>query len=225
MSVSSSLAAALAHEVRNPLLSIKGAAQLLAQAVGPEDRTLAELIVTEANRIDQLIATLDPLTPTPTQSTEALNVHEIMEHARLSVRSFAPHIHTATRYDPSLPTTRGNREALMQAMLNLVRNAAEALAEHPAPNLTFATRYLAGERMLRPDGQPLTLALSLTDNGPGVEPSLVPRLFTPFNSGKPGGKGLGLAITAKIIEEHGGLIAYESPAGGGARFSVYLPVG
>jgi two-component system nitrogen regulation sensor histidine kinase GlnL len=282
MGVSSSLAASLAHEIRNPLLSIKGAAQLLEQVVSEEDKSLAALIITEASRIEKLIATMDPLTPNPSHEMLPLNIHEVTEYVRLAASSFAPAVRILTHYDPSLPEIRGVREALIQALMNLVKNAVEAvlqqveavkvsdggaaggalspcgrglgegagsstessphappsnlppqggkaspaapLAPNCHPTLTLTTRYLAGERMQRPDGARLNLQISVTDNGPGVAADVVPRLFTPFNSSKPEGKGLGLAITAKIIEEHGGLIAYDAPAEGGARFSIYLPV-
>jgi two-component system nitrogen regulation sensor histidine kinase GlnL len=223
-SLSASLAASLAHEIRNPLLSIKGAAQLLEELVGAEDKSLAQLIVTEAGRIEQLVATMDPLTPDPASVNEALNIHEITEYARLAARSFALGVTITTQYDPSLPPVRGAREALIQALINLLKNATEAVAGHPAPVITLTTRYLMGEHMQRPDGRKLQLALSVADNGPGVAPDMVSRLFTPFSSGKSGGKGLGLAIVARIVEEHGGLIAYDAPAHGGARFTLYLPV-
>ena len=261
MGVSASMAASLAHEIRNPLLSIKGAAQLLEGAVGAEDKTLAQLIITEANRIEQLVATLDPLTPDPSHVAESLNIHEVTEYVRLAARSFADGVTIATDYDPSLPPVRGVRAPLIQALMNLVKNAVEAVGTsagagaplpagevgfaqtplkrlaanpgegalerthgRPHPTITLTTRYLAGERMMRPDGAKLTIQVSVTDNGPGVAAEVVPRLFTPFSGTKEGGKGLGLAITAKIIEEHGGLIAYDAPDAGGARFSIYLPV-
>lgn len=234
--MSSSLAAALAHEIRNPLLSIKGAAQLLEQVVSEDDKTLAQLIVTEVARIEKLIATMDPLTPNPSQVSELLNIHEVTEYARQVASPFAGSVQIVAQYDPSLPEVRGQREALIQALVNLLKNAVEAVASRPSPvasvsettslpTVTIATRYLVGERMQRPDGKKLNIQVSVADNGPGVPEALVPRLFTPFSSGKEGGKGLGLAIVAKIIEEHGGLIAYDAPDAGGARFSIYLPVG
>lgn len=223
-SVSASLAAALAHEIRNPLLAIKGAAQLLEQVVGTEDQSLAQLIIAETTRIEQLVATMDPLTPNPAQVSEPLNIHEITEYVRLAARSFAPNIPIIAHYDPSLPPIRGVREALIQALMNLVKNAVEALAETTQPSITLTTRYLAGERMQRADGTRLNIQVSITDNGTGVAEAVVPRLFTPFSSNKAHGKGLGLAIVAKIIEEHGGLVAYTAPTAGGARFSMYLPV-
>ncbi len=223
-SLSASLAASLAHEIRNPLLSIKGAAQLLEQVVSADDQALAQLIIKEAQRIEQLVATLDPLTPDPSQIAEVINIHEVTEYARLAAKSFAGKIVLTPQYDPSLPEVKVVRDALIQALINLVKNAVEAVAEMPEPTITLSTRYLAGERMQRPDGTKLTIQVSVTDNGPGVAADVVPRLFTPFNSSKPEGKGLGLAIVAKLVEEQGGLIAYDVPESGGARFSIYLPV-
>lgn len=223
-SLSASLAASLAHEIRNPLLSIKGAAQLLEQVVEGDDKTLANLIISEAARIEQLVATLDPLTPNPAQVSTVMNIHEVTEYVRTAARSFAPEITIRTQYDPSLPEVRVVREALVQALINLVKNAVEAVVGMPAPSITLSTRYLIGERMQRTGGEKLPIELSVTDNGAGVAPDVVGRLFTPFSSTKENGKGLGLAIVAKIVEEHGGLIAYDAPASDGARFSIYLPV-
>lgn len=223
-SLSASLAASLAHEIRNPLLSIKGAAQLLEQAVSEDDKTLATLIISEAQRIEKLIATLDPLTPNPSQVVEALNIHEVTEYVREVARGFAGDVKIIAQYDPSLPEVRGVREALIQALINLVKNSVEALQGTKGASITLATRYLLGERMQRPDGKKLNIEVSVTDNGPGVPADVVPRLFTPFSSSKIEGKGLGLAIVAKIVEEHGGLIAYDAPEAGGAKFSIYLPV-
>ena len=223
-SLSASLAASLAHEIRNPLLSIKGAAQLLEQAVSEDDKSLAALIITEAQRIEKLIATLDPLTPDPSQVSEDLNIHEVTEYARLAASGFAGNVQLTAQYDPSLPPVRGVRESLIQALINLIKNSLEAVQDSPAPRVTITTRYLVGEHMQRPDGRKLHLEVSVSDNGPGVAADVVPRLFTPFSSTKEGGTGLGLAIVAKIVEEHGGLIAHDAPAEGGARFSIYLPL-
>ncbi|MFZ4541813.1 MAG: two-component system sensor histidine kinase NtrB [Rickettsiales bacterium] len=233
--LSASLAASLAHEIRNPLLSIRGAAQLLAQVVGDEDKTLAQLIITEAARIEQLVATMDPLTPNPSQISEALNIHEVTEYVRRAASSFAGDVQISTQYDPSLPQVYVVREALIQALINLVKNSVEALKPSPAggegtlaapfvPTVIIGTKYLVGERMQRPDGNKLNIQVTVTDNGPGIAEDVVPRLFTPFSSTKEHGKGLGLAIVAKIVEEHGGLIAYDAPDKGGARFTLYLPV-
>jgi len=221
--LSAQLAASLAHEIRNPLLSIKGAAQLLEKSSNEEDKVLATLIINEAKRIEQLVATLDPLTPNPAQHMEALNIHEITEYVRLAAEaSFGAHVKFVTQYDPSLPPVRGVREQLIQALVNLVKNAAEAVKQVEHPTITISTRFLIGERMQRVGGRKLTIQVKIEDNGKGVPASIAPRLFTPFNSGNEG-KGLGLAIVAKIIEEHEGLVACESPAESPAIFSLYLP--
>jgi two-component system, NtrC family, nitrogen regulation sensor histidine kinase GlnL len=222
--LSSTLAASLAHEIRNPLLSIKGAAQLLEQVVEGDDKSLAQLIINEAARIENLIATMDPLTPNPSQVAIAMNIHEVTEYARVAASSFAGSVNIMTHYDPSLPDVAVVREPLIQALINLIKNSVEALSQTKNPQVIIATRYLIGEHMQRPDGGKLPIQLSIIDNGSGVAADVVPRLFTPFSSSKENGKGLGLAIVAKIIEEHGGLIAYDAPPDGGARFSIYLPV-
>lgn len=222
--LSAQLAASLAHEIRNPLLSIRGAAQLLEQSASDEDKPLAQLVMQEASRIEQLIARLDPLTPDPDQKKEALNIHEIAEYVRLAASaSFASHVQFTTRYDPSLPDVLGVRPALVQAMMNLVKNAAEAVQHVREPHITLRTRYVLGERMQRVGGKKLPIHVSIEDNGAGIPADLAARLFTPFSSTKPEGKGLGLAIVARIIEEHGGIVACESAANEPAIFSLYLP--
>lgn len=222
--LSAQMAATLAHEIRNPLLAIRGAAQLLAQAAQVEDKPLAELIVAETRRIDQLIATLDPLTPDPQHAKDRLNIHEITEYVRLAARSLDGSVQFVTDYDPSLPEVAVGREALIQALLNVVKNASEAVRGTPNARVTMTTRYLVGERLQRAGGgRKLPIVISVTDNGPGVAESVIPRLFTPFTTDKADGKGLGLAIAAKIVEEHEGLIAHDRPAAGGARFTFYLP--
>ncbi|MFZ4125461.1 MAG: two-component system sensor histidine kinase NtrB [Rickettsiales bacterium] len=221
--LSAQLAASLAHEIRNPLLSIKGAAQLLEQSANDEDKTLAQLIINEAKRIEQLVATLDPLTPNPTQKMEPLNIHEITEYVRLAAEaSFGAQVKFATQYDPSIPEIRGVKEQLIQALMNLVKNACEAVEKSETPTVTIRTRYMLGERMQRVGGRKLPIQVTIEDNGVGVPAAIAPRLFTPFNSGRDG-KGLGLAIVAKIIEEHEGLVACESAPDSPAIFSLYLP--
>lgn len=221
--LSAQLAASLAHEIRNPLLSIKGAAQLLEQSASEEDKTLAKLIVDEAKRIEQLVARLDPLTPNPAQHMAPLNIHEITEYVRLAAEaSFGAGVRFTTQYDPSLPEVRGVKEPLIQALMNLVKNACEAVKNADTPSVTIRTRYMLGERMQRVGGRKLPIQVTIEDNGSGVPAAIAPRLFTPFTSGGEG-KGLGLAIVAKIIEEHEGLVACESPVGKPAIFSLYLP--
>lgn len=222
--LSAELAATLAHEIRNPLLSIRGAAQLLAGSVGADDTPLTTLIIQEVARIDQLIATMDPLSVTPPAAIAAINIHEALEHARLAaIAAFGPTITYQQQYDPSLPPIAANHDALVQALTNLLKNAAEAVETVETPRITLTTRYTLGETRRNAQGKPLPIAVSIADNGAGVPPRLEERLFAPFVTTKVQGKGLGLSIVARILEEHGGLVAHDRPKEGGARFTLYLP--
>lgn len=223
--ISSTMAAMLAHEIRNPLLSIRGAAQLLATTAAQDDVPLAQLIVDEVARIDQLIATLDPLAPAPKQSQQKLNVHELLGHAQLAVKAAMPQpVSFDVQYDPSLPEILGERDQLVQALVNLLKNAAEASELVAMPKITLATRYVLGDARRNAAGARLPIAISVSDNGRGVPPAFVPNLFAPFATTKTSGRGLGLAITARIAEEHGGLVVHDVPDAGGARFTLYLPI-
>ena len=224
-SLSSTMAAMLAHEIRNPLLSIKGAAQLLGSTASADDVPLATLIVNEVARIDQLIATLDPLAEAPKKTTEPLNVHELLGHAQMAVKAALPQPVTFdTLYDPSLPEVTGNRDQLVQALVNLMKNAAEAAEFVAMPKITLTTRYVLADARRSASGVRLPLAIAVTDNGRGVPPAFVPNLFAPFATTKTSGRGLGLAITARIAEAHGGVVVHDMPEQGGARFTLYLPI-
>ena len=221
--LSATMAAMLAHEIRNPLLAIKGAAQLLTSAVTQEDQTLCTLIIKEVDRLEQLIATLDPLSTAPAKQSIALNIHEVLEHARQAIAAAFPAITFVLDYDPSLPDINGDRSALVQALLNLVKNAAEAVIPHAQPTITISTRYVMGESRRNTEGKNLPVAITIADNGSGIDPVLRDRLFAPFTTSKTGGKGLGLAVVARIAEEHKGLVVHEPSLNGGARFTLYLP--
>lgn len=222
--LSAELAAMLAHEIRNPLLSIRGAAQLLSGSVGVEDAPLTTLIINEVARIDQLISTMDPLSVTPPKAIGPINIHEALEHARMAaVAAFGPNISYQQQYDPSLPPIAANHDALVQALANLLKNAAEAVENAAEPSITLTTRYTLGETRRNATGTPLPIAVSVADNGLGVPARLEERLFAPFVTTKVNGKGLGLSIVARIVEEHGGLVAHDRPKEGGARFTLYLP--
>lgn len=224
-SVSATMAAMLAHEIRNPLLSIKGAAQLLGGTASVEDAPLAQLIVDEVARIDQLITMLDPLAEAPQQTMEPLNVHELLGHAQLAVKAaMAQPVQFEIFYDPSLPEVAGTRDQLVQALVNLMKNAAEAAELVAMPKVTLTTRYVLGEAQRNAQGVRLPIAISIGDNGRGVPPAFVPNLFAPFATTKTTGRGLGLAITARIAEEHGGMVLHDAPEQGGARFTLYLPI-
>lgn len=207
------MAAMLAHEVKNPLSGIRGAAQLLEQDAEPQDRELTRLICDEADRIVALVDGMEmfsdqgPLDPSP------VNIHEVLDHVCMLAKSgFASHVSFKESYDPSLPPVAGNRDLLVQVFLNLIKNASEAVPRENG-EVRLETRYQQGVRLKLPgsgEHVDLPLVVSIVDNGGGVPEDLRPHLFEPFVTSKPGGKGLGLAAVAKIVGDLGGVIELES---------------
>jgi two-component system nitrogen regulation sensor histidine kinase GlnL len=209
------LAAMLAHEIKNPLSGIRGAAQLLEQSVGDEDRSLTRLICDEADRIVKLVDRMEVFTDQRPIEREPVNVHAVLEHVkRLAQSGFAHHIKFVEEYDPSLPPVLANRDQLIQVFLNLVKNAAEAIGEEAADGeICLSSSFRPGVRLAVPGSKTrvaLPLEFCVRDNGPGVPEDLLPHLFDPFVTTKPSGSGLGLALAAKIIGDHGGIIECES---------------
>ncbi len=225
------MAEMLAHEVKNPLSGIRGAAQLLENTVGEADRELAILIREEADRIRALVDRMGMFGETPV-TRDAVNIHRVLEHVRrLAQTGFAAHLRINESYDPSLPPVWGNRDQLVQVLLNLVKNAAEAITEasasiHGAGEITLMTAYQHGKRMAVPGESRrvhLPLAITVRDTGPGIPPAMRDTLFDPFVTSKATGTGLGLALVAKIVGEHGGLMEVESHPGR-TDFRLFLPV-
>jgi two-component system nitrogen regulation sensor histidine kinase GlnL len=209
------LAAMLAHEIKNPLSGIRGAAQLLEQSVGDEDRSLTRLICDEADRIVKLVDRMEVFTDQRPIEREPVNVHAVLDHVkRLTHSGFARHIKFVEDYDPSLPPVFVNRDQLIQVFLNLVKNAAEAIGEEAADGeICLSSSFRPGVRLAVPGSKTrvaLPLEFCVRDNGPGVPEDLLPHLFDPFVTTKPSGSGLGLALAAKIIGDHGGIIECES---------------
>ena len=207
------MAAVLAHEIKNPLSGIRGAAQLLEQNTNASDRKLTELICDEADRICALVDRMEVFSEKKGFEREPVNIHRVLEHVRrLGESGFARNIRFIENYDPSLPPVHGNRDQLIQVFLNLVKNAAEA-APKKGGEISLSTAYQHGVRMAVPGSSTrmdLPLMVSVQDNGSGIAEDLHSCLFDPFVTTKSGGSGLGLALVAKIINDHGGIIDFDS---------------
>ncbi len=222
------LSAVLAHEIKNPLSGIRGAAQLLETDASEDERALTQLICAETDRICRLVDRMQAFGTDGPQGAAAVNIHEVLGHVRqIAEAGFAQGIRIVEQYDPSLPPVSGHRDRLVQAFLNLVKNAAEAVAGTSDARITLQTAYRPGLRhqgtsARSRDGQPLVV--SIEDNGPGVPESLRPHIFDPFVSAKAGGSGLGLALVAKIVEEHAGVVELDQRLGR-TIFRVLLPIG
>ena len=210
----SGLAAMLAHEIKNPLSGIRGAAQLLETGLGDEDRALTRLICDETDRIVRLVDRMEVFSDQRPLRRDKINIHTVLDHVKQVARNgFARHIRFAENYDPSLPPLAGNRDQLVQAFLNLVKNAAEAIGDAVDGEIELSTAFRPGVSLRahgskRPVGLPLEFRVC--DNGPGVPDDIAGHLFEPFVTTKSSGTGLGLALVAKIVNDHGGVIECES---------------
>ncbi len=207
------MAAVLAHEIKNPLSGIRGAAQLLEQNANPNDRKLTELICDETDRICALVDRMEVFSEKRGIERGPVNIHRVLEHVRrLAESGFARGIRFIENYDPSLPPVHGNRDQLIQVFLNLVKNAAEA-APKKGGEIVLSTAYQHGVRLAvagSASRMELPLMVSVQDNGEGIPEDLRSCLFDPFVTTKAGGTGLGLALVAKIINDHSGVIEFES---------------
>jgi two-component system nitrogen regulation sensor histidine kinase GlnL len=208
------LAAMLAHEIKNPLSGIRGAAQLLEADADENDRTLTRLICDEADRIVRLVDRMEVFADDRPVAREPVNIHVVLGRVKtLAISGFARSIRIREEYDPSLPPIYANRDQLLQVFINLVKNAAEAVAGQENQEISFQTAFRPGIHISVPGSVSkvsLPLEISVTDNGPGVPDDMLPYLFDPFVTSKANGTGLGLALVAKIIGDHGGMIECKS---------------
>jgi two-component system nitrogen regulation sensor histidine kinase GlnL len=218
------MAEMLAHEIKNPLAGITGAAQLLSMNASAGDRELTDLIVAESRRIVGLLDRVEQFGNVTRPVLRRVNLHDVLDRARRSATvGFAAGLRIVEAYDPSLPHALGDADQLLQVMLNLLKNAAEAA---PAGGGSIRLHsYYDGALRVRGDdgpGHALPLQIEIIDDGPGLPPDIAEEVFEPFVSGRENGTGLGLALAAKIVSEHGGWISVNSVPGR-TVFRISLP--
>jgi len=226
------MAAMLAHEVKNPLSGIKGAAQLLGEEVSPENKALTDLICLETDRIRDLLNQVEIFSDEAPMERSAVNIHEVLQYViSVAGAGFAPNLNFKEVYDPSLPMVAAHRDSLVQLFLNLIKNAAEAMAGQENAKLKLTTQYKSGYRRpqeakgeARGDGVMLPVQVCIEDNGPGIPADIRPYIFEPLVSSKSDGRGLGLAVVAKLAADMGAVVELDDSRENGTRFLVMLPV-
>lgn len=219
------MAAMLAHELRNPLAGISGAAQLLAMSLDDSDLELTQLIEDETRRIAKLIDRVEQFGDLRPAARSPVNIHDILDRSkRAALAGFASHVRFYEEYDPSLPLVAGDADQLIQIFQNLLKNAAEAVPK-VGGTISIRTAYRPGVKLTLPGmrTESLPLLISITDNGPGIPDSLNRDVFEPFVTTKSNGTGLGLSLVSKLVADHGGVVEFESIPGR-TQFSIRLPV-
>lgn len=219
----------LAHEIKNPLAGIRGAAQLLARSANGTQKPLTELIAAEVDRITQLIDRMQTLGRRGSEPQRPFNVHEALRRAVAVLNAgTSAGITIHEEFDPSLPAVMCNPDSLVQVVINLLANAREAASEAPAPALMIRTRFASGIRLHGLEGRaplPLPIEIRISDNGAGIDAKLGDHIFEPFVSTKQNGQGLGLALVRKLVREMNGRITFDrDEAAGLTHFRVHLPV-
>lgn len=218
------MAEMLAHEIKNPLAGITGAAQLLSMNLGSDELELTDLIVAESRRIVKLLEQVEQFGNLSAPVRKPVNLHDVLDRARRSaLLGFGARMKIKEDYDPSLPPALGDKDQLLQVILNLLKNASEAAGE-AGGTIRLHTYFEHSFRMRRADGsgQSLPLQVEIIDDGPGLPENIKGDIFDPFVSGRENGTGLGLALVSKIISEHDGWISVDSVPGK-TVFRISLP--
>lgn len=218
----------LAHEIKNPLAGIRGAAQLLGRKLEGKDLALTGLIADEVDRIAKLIDQMQSLSSRTSLDLAPCNLHEAVRRARAVIEASGKAPQIVEEFDPSLPMVMGNADALVQVLINLLANAADATRDVAEPRVVIRTRFASGLQLHTGDaGKALRLPIELriSDNGPGIDPDLREHVFEPFVTSKKSGQGLGLALVRRLLRDMNGRINHDrDPNGGWTHFRVHLPV-
>jgi two-component system nitrogen regulation sensor histidine kinase GlnL len=219
----------LAHEIKNPLAGIRGAAQLLDRKLKGADRALTELITSEVDRVAKLIDQMQSLSRKIKEPAALCNLHEAVRHAQAIIAASNPRaVVIEEEFDPSLPPVMVNPDALVQVLLNLMTNAREACEGQNSRRIAVRTRFASGIQLhAGPGGKPLRLPIELrvSDNGPGIDQNLRDHIFEPFVTAKKNGQGLGLALVQKLVREMNGRVTHDrDESGGWTHFRIHLPV-
>ncbi len=222
----SGMAAMLAHEIKNPLSGIRGAAQLLEPGLDEADRSLARLICDETERIRNLVDQMEVFSDERPLELHPVNIHVVLDRVKqLVLAGNPPAITLREDYDPSLPPISGNHDQLVQVFLNLAKNAAEAM-EQSGGEMVFTTAFRPGVKLSVPGSTErvsLPLEVCVHDEGEGITDELRPHIFDPFITSKAQGKGLGLALVAKIVRDHGGVVECINRERG-STFRILMPL-
>ena len=219
------MASMLAHEIKNPLAGISGAAQLLSSGLSEKDRELIEIIISESGRIDDLVNRFQNFGDLRPIKVRPINIHNVLDQAKRSASAgYASHVKILVNYDPSLPMVRGDSNLLLQALQNLIKNAAESVPDKGGV-ITLTTSFKQGLRISLggDNSENLPLQVTVSDNGAGIPEQLKEEIFEPFVSSKINGTGLGLSVVSKIVSDHGGVIEHSNKSGN-TTFTLLLPV-
>ena len=218
----------LAHEIKNPLSGIKGAAQLLLDGASHENQSLISIICDETDRINNLINSMQIFSDSSQIKKEKINMHTIFNHVKMIAENgFAKDIKFIERFDPSLPHVHGNKDLLIQVLMNLIKNSSEAIKNNSNKGeIILSSSFLSSVRISLPTSSKkieLPLCFSIEDNGGGIDKDIYENIFDPFITSKKDGKGLGLSIVSKIIQDHDGVIECGITSKG-TKMSILFPV-